>query len=190
MRIYRYCLIFAGMRWTGVSHLHGDGILASLARFMGIFVQLCKIRVAYKILYRLNYSSIQKKPNQPFSFPQIIFHSQRFSIEHKTPRLTQRASRPPENFCKRIAKHHFKQTQPTIPTSLHSLNAKTEEMSEATPRITAPYLENFSHQTVRILGKVRQLRGEQATIDAGGSISVFLNRVSHPSPPSLPPSLP
>ena len=48
----------------------------------------------------------------------------------------------------------------------------------ATPRITAPYLEQFSHQTVRIVGKVRQLRGEQATIDAGGSISVFLNRVS------------
>lgn len=51
-------------------------------------------------------------------------------------------------------------------------------MSESTPRITAPYLEQFSHQTVRILGKVRQLRGEQATIDAGGQISVFLNRVS------------
>ncbi|KAL1589909.1 hypothetical protein WHR41_01334 [Cladosporium halotolerans] len=52
-------------------------------------------------------------------------------------------------------------------------------MSESTPRITAPYLEQFSHQTVRILGKVRQLRGEQATIDAGGQISVFLNRDSH-----------
>jgi len=51
-------------------------------------------------------------------------------------------------------------------------------MSEATPRITAPYLEQFSHKTVRILGKVRQLRGEQATIDAGGQVSVFLNRVS------------
>lgn len=50
-------------------------------------------------------------------------------------------------------------------------------MAEQTPRITAQYLEQFSHQTVRILGKVRQLRGEQATIDAGGSISVFLNRV-------------
>ena len=50
-------------------------------------------------------------------------------------------------------------------------------MTEATPRITAPYLEQFSHQTVRILGKVRLLRGEQATIDAGGQISVFLNRV-------------
>ena len=51
-------------------------------------------------------------------------------------------------------------------------------MSEATPRVTAQYLESFSHQTVRILGKVRQLRGEQATIDAGGQIQVFLNRVS------------
>jgi replication factor A3 len=51
-------------------------------------------------------------------------------------------------------------------------------MSEATPRITAQYLEHFSHQTVRILGKVRQLRGEQATIDAGGEITVYLNRVN------------
>lgn len=55
-------------------------------------------------------------------------------------------------------------------------------MSEATPRITAPYLEQFSHQTVRILGKVRQIRGEQATIDAGGQVSVFLNRVSFDEP--------
>jgi hypothetical protein len=53
-------------------------------------------------------------------------------------------------------------------------------MSEATPRITAPYLEQFSHKTVRILGKVRQLRGEDATIDAGGQISVHLTRVSRP----------
>ncbi|KAK5167602.1 uncharacterized protein LTR77_007301 [Saxophila tyrrhenica] len=52
-------------------------------------------------------------------------------------------------------------------------------MSEATPRITAQYLEQFSHQNVRILGKVRQLRGEQATIDAGGQISVYLNRDAH-----------
>lgn len=50
-------------------------------------------------------------------------------------------------------------------------------MTECTPRITAPYLEQFSHSNVRILGKVRQLRGEQATIDAGGNIQVHLNRV-------------
>ncbi|CAK3796583.1 replication factor A 3 [Lecanosticta acicola] len=46
-------------------------------------------------------------------------------------------------------------------------------MAEATPRITAPFLEQFSHRTVRILGKVRQLRGEEATIDAGGQIRVL-----------------
>jgi len=51
-------------------------------------------------------------------------------------------------------------------------------MAEATPRVTQPYLEQFSHQTVRILGKVGQLRGgDQATIDAGGQINLFLNRV-------------
>jgi replication factor A3 len=50
-------------------------------------------------------------------------------------------------------------------------------MSESTPRINAQYLEQFSHRTVRIVGKVRQLRGEQATIDASGTINVHLNRV-------------
>jgi hypothetical protein len=49
--------------------------------------------------------------------------------------------------------------------------------AESTPRINAQYLEQFSHRTVRIVGKVRQLRGEQATIDAGGQINVHLNRV-------------
>ncbi|KAF2863261.1 replication factor A protein 3 [Piedraia hortae CBS 480.64] len=52
-------------------------------------------------------------------------------------------------------------------------------MAEATPRVTQPYLEQFTHSTVRLLGKVRQLRGEQATIDAGGEIVVHLNRDSH-----------
>ena len=51
-------------------------------------------------------------------------------------------------------------------------------MAEATPRITAAYLETFTNQTVRLLGKVIQLRGEQATIDAGGQINIILNRVS------------
>ncbi|PNS17625.1 hypothetical protein CAC42_3020 [Sphaceloma murrayae] len=52
-------------------------------------------------------------------------------------------------------------------------------MAQATPRITAPYLEQFQHQTVRIVGKVTSLRGEQATIDAGGSINLLLNRDAH-----------
>lgn len=50
-------------------------------------------------------------------------------------------------------------------------------MTDATARINAQYLENFQGQTVRILGKVTQLRGEQATIDAAGNITVILNRV-------------
>ena len=53
-------------------------------------------------------------------------------------------------------------------------------MSEATPRVNAKYLGSFSNQTVRILGRVVSLRGETATIDANGSITVHLNRVSEP----------
>lgn len=50
--------------------------------------------------------------------------------------------------------------------------------SEATPRVNAKYLESFTNQTVRILGKVITLRGETAIVDANGSINVHLNRVS------------
>ncbi len=48
----------------------------------------------------------------------------------------------------------------------------------ATPRVNAEYLNSFQNQTVRIIGRVTQLRGEQATIDAQGSVTVLLNRVS------------
>ncbi|CAI9628160.1 unnamed protein product [Alternaria alternata] len=48
-----------------------------------------------------------------------------------------------------------------------------------TPRILAPHLANFQHRIVRILGKVTQLRGETAVIDAGGNVDVVLNRDSH-----------
>jgi hypothetical protein len=58
--------------------------------------------------------------------------------------------------------------------------------SEATPRINAKYLQPFTNQTVRILGKVSSLRGETATIEASGSINVHLTRVHTPSPPSKP----
>lgn len=50
-------------------------------------------------------------------------------------------------------------------------------MNEATPRITASYLAQFARKNVRIVGKVLQLRGDEATIDAGGQITVRLNRV-------------
>ncbi|KAI9671378.1 MAG: hypothetical protein M1831_004287 [Alyxoria varia] len=51
--------------------------------------------------------------------------------------------------------------------------------AEATPRITAEFLETFQNKTVRVLGKVVALRGETATIDAGGQINVLLNRDCH-----------
>ena len=50
-------------------------------------------------------------------------------------------------------------------------------VSEATPRINAKYLDSFTNQTVRILGKVVSLRGETASVDASGTIDVHLNRV-------------
>lgn len=85
------------------------------------------------------------------------------------------------SFRKHINSRHSYQTLKAYSLqthhALHQTPHQTAKMSEATPRITAPYLEQFSHQTVRILGGVRQLRGEQATIDAGGQITLHLNRV-------------
>ncbi|KAG5986399.1 hypothetical protein E4U43_005523 [Claviceps pusilla] len=54
-------------------------------------------------------------------------------------------------------------------------------MSEqlSAPRITASYLENFQGRHVTIVGKVTQLRGEQATIDADGVVTLHLNRDAH-----------
>ena len=59
--------------------------------------------------------------------------------------------------------------------------------SEATPRINAHYLDSFTDQTVRLLGTVTSLRGDTATLDANGSVTIHLNRVLPPSPP---PSIP
>jgi replication factor A3 len=54
--------------------------------------------------------------------------------------------------------------------------AMSEQLSA--PRITAAYLDSFVGRLVTIVGKVTQLRGEQATIDADGVVTVVLNRVS------------
>jgi replication factor A3 len=51
-------------------------------------------------------------------------------------------------------------------------------MDEATPRITQAYLEQFTHRTVRIIGRVTRLRGDEASIDSAGQITLHLNRVS------------
>jgi replication factor A3 len=51
--------------------------------------------------------------------------------------------------------------------------------SLSTPRINFSYLDHFTGRTVRLTGKVVQLRGEEATIDAGGHITAHLSRDSH-----------
>lgn len=48
----------------------------------------------------------------------------------------------------------------------------------STPRITAAYLDNFVGRVVMLVGKVTQLRGDQATLDSDGTVTVLLNRVS------------
>ncbi|KAH7160331.1 replication factor A protein 3-domain-containing protein [Dactylonectria estremocensis] len=53
----------------------------------------------------------------------------------------------------------------------------TEQLS--TPRITASYLENFVGRVVMLVGKVTQLRGDQATLDSDGTVTVLLDRDAH-----------
>ncbi|KAK3685984.1 replication factor A protein 3 [Podospora appendiculata] len=49
----------------------------------------------------------------------------------------------------------------------------------STPRITCGYLDTYVGKNVMVVGKVLQLRGEEAVIDADGNITVHLNRDSH-----------
>ncbi|KKY36282.1 putative dna replication factor a subunit ssb3 [Diaporthe ampelina] len=51
--------------------------------------------------------------------------------------------------------------------------------SQPTPRITAPYLDSYQGRNVIIVGRVVQLRGEAAVIDADGNITAHLNREAH-----------
>jgi DNA/RNA endonuclease YhcR with UshA esterase domain len=53
-------------------------------------------------------------------------------------------------------------------------------MAEQAPRINSQYLDAFTGQTVTITGKVSQIRGETAVIDANGEVTVLLNRVCTP----------
>jgi hypothetical protein len=56
----------------------------------------------------------------------------------------------------------------------------------STPRITSQYLDAFTNKTVRIIGKVTQLRGETASIDSEGVVTAHLNRVLIPLHPLSP----
>ncbi|KAJ2901673.1 Replication factor A protein 3 [Zalerion maritima] len=54
--------------------------------------------------------------------------------------------------------------------------------STSTPRVTYPYLNNYVGQTVILVGKVVQLRGDAADIDADGTVTATLNRDTHITP--------
>jgi hypothetical protein len=45
------------------------------------------------------------------------------------------------------------------------------------PRITSAYLDSYVGRNVTVVGKVVQLRGDDAVIDADGNITAHLNRV-------------
>lgn len=57
--------------------------------------------------------------------------------------------------------------------------------SQPTPRITAPYLDSYRGRNVIVVGRVVQLRGEVAVIDADGNITAHLNRVRERSLPTF-----
>ena len=47
----------------------------------------------------------------------------------------------------------------------------------ATPRSTCPYLDSYVGRNVMLVGKVTQLRGDSATLDADGNVTALLNPV-------------
>ncbi|KAF6845104.1 replication factor A protein 3 [Colletotrichum musicola] len=51
--------------------------------------------------------------------------------------------------------------------------------STSTPRITAQYLDNYVGRNVILIGKVLQLRGDSAVLDADGNVTALLNRDVH-----------
>lgn len=53
------------------------------------------------------------------------------------------------------------------------------EPTLTTPRISSQYLDSFTSKTVRLVGRVTQLRGETATIDSEGNVTAHLNRDAH-----------
>ncbi|KAI1008061.1 hypothetical protein K3495_g176 [Podosphaera aphanis] len=49
----------------------------------------------------------------------------------------------------------------------------------STPRITSAHLDSFMSRTVRMTGKVTQLRGEMAALDSDGNVTLHLNPEAH-----------
>ncbi|KAG4304920.1 hypothetical protein PORY_001595 [Pneumocystis oryctolagi] len=52
-------------------------------------------------------------------------------------------------------------------------------MDKPTPRINASFREQFVDQTVRMIVKVKKLKGDTALVDCCGLIQVHLNRDSN-----------
>jgi len=52
------------------------------------------------------------------------------------------------------------------------------DTTTTTPRVTCSYLNSYVGRNVIIVGKVTQLRGDEAIIDADGNITARLHRVS------------
>lgn len=68
------------------------------------------------------------------------------------------------------------------PSNHDTLTATMAEQQMCAPRVTTQYLDSFVGRLVTVVGKVTQLRGDQATIDADGTVTVILNRVGPPYP--------
>lgn len=113
-------------------------------------------------------------PHLPDRAPrQALPGSTRWSSAHHNVILLKTAFQRP--LLNRDPLHNQRETR--APNTGLELIAHTMDSHQATPRATAPYLDSFVGRNVTIIGKVSQLRGEQAVIDADGSINAHLNRV-------------
>lgn len=120
---------------------------------------------------------------------QTTIFAKSFSFGEGSHVPTRRRELPPHLTSLRVAHPLYIDTLTLRPqntyftSSLHTLTPPAEffKMAEAhsTPRITSPHLEHFTSRTIRIIGKVSQLRGETANIDSDGVVTLQLSHDSH-----------
>lgn len=77
-----------------------------------------------------------------------------------------------------IASIQYRQSPQQIPTALSAKQTQILTM-ESTPRINASLLQKFENQTVILVGKVLQVRGDNAVVDSNGTVNVQLGPVSY-----------
>jgi len=121
--------------------------------------QLAELAPFYHVL-RSNNAKIRVSLQRDFPSHQKLHHSTciLFQIHRTNPHINLTSTPPPNS------------TSPE------------QKMAEplSTPRITSQYLDNFNGKTIRMIGKVTQLRGTSASIDAEGPVTVILNQVCFP----------